>query len=142
MIATNEELEIAQQAAELSAAAGWRWSGNPGALRGWRETRLQRLEATVGLPTTVYADGRLLASYPAPYTTLPRAHLLMLLHPNLENVFAVGCVADGSIEAMARSGSCSPALGPACCAEIQPDNSLCLTRPAAPTAAAKAPWAS
>ena len=92
----------ATPAAELLAQAGWRWSGNPGALRGWRETRLQHLEATRGLPTAVYADGRLLASYPDSYVTLPRAHLLMLLHPDPRSVFAVGCVADGSVEAMAR----------------------------------------
>jgi len=93
---------IAGPAAELLAQAGWRWSGNPGALRAWRETRLQHIEAAAGLPTTVYADGRLLASYPDPYTILPRAHLLMLLHPKPRTVFAVGCVADGSVEAMAR----------------------------------------
>ena len=93
---------LANPAAELLAQTGWKWSGNPGALRAWRETRLQHLEATSGLPMTVYADGRLLASYPDPYTILPRAHLLMLLHPEPRNVFAVGCVADGSVEAMAR----------------------------------------
>ena len=92
----------ATPAAELLATAGWEWSGNPGALRGWRETRLQHLEATTGLPMTIYADGRLLASYPDPYAILPKAHLLMLLHPDPRSVFAVGCVADGSVEAMAR----------------------------------------
>jgi len=92
----------ANPAAELLAQTGWRWSGNPGSLRAWCETRLQHLEATAGLPTTVYADGRLLASYPDPYAILPRAHLLMLLHPQPRTVFAVGCVADGSVEAMAR----------------------------------------
>ena len=87
---------------ELLARAGWAWSGNPGTLRDWRETRLQDLEVAAGKPTAVYADGRLLASYPDPYTILPTAHLLMLLHPEPLRVFAVGCVADGSVEAMAR----------------------------------------
>ena len=87
---------------ELLARAGWAWSGNPGALSAWQETRLQHLEVTAGEPTAIYADGRLLASYPDPYTILPTAHLLMLLHPEPRHVFAVGCVADGSVEAMAR----------------------------------------
>ena len=86
----------------LLARAGWAWSGNPGALNAWQETRLQHLEVTAGEPTAIYADGRLLASYPDPYTVLPTAHLLMLLHPEPRRVFAVGCVADGSVEAMAR----------------------------------------
>ena len=87
---------------ELLARSGWGWSGNPGSLHAWRETRLQHLEVATGEPTAVYADGRLLASYPDPYTILPTAHLLMLLHPEPRRVFAVGCVADGSVEAMAR----------------------------------------
>ena len=47
-------------------------------------------------------DGRLLASYPDPWSVLPRAHLLMLLHPEPHRVVAVGCAADGSVEAMHR----------------------------------------
>ena len=87
---------------ELLARAAWSWADHPGELRVWRETRLQRLDVTTGPPTSVYADGRLLASYPDPYTVLPRAHLVMLLHPEPRRVFAVGAVADGSVEAMAR----------------------------------------
>ena len=89
-------------AADSLARAAWSWSGHPGELLAWYETRLQRLEVSEGRPTTVFADGRLVASYPDPYETLPRAHLTMLLHPNPSRVFAVGCVADGSVEAMAR----------------------------------------
>ena len=89
-------------AAHLLARAVWEWSGNPGELQAWQETRLQRLEVSSGPPTTIFADGRLVASYPDPYETLPRAHLVMLLHPKPGRVFAVGCVADGSVEAMAR----------------------------------------
>jgi spermidine synthase len=85
---------------DLLARAGWRWADRPGDLRAWRETRLQRLEVTAGPPTAVYADGRLLASYPDPYTVIPKAHLLMLLHPEPRRVLTVGCVADGSVEAM------------------------------------------
>jgi predicted membrane-bound spermidine synthase len=88
--------------AEWLARAVWDWSGNPGELRAWKETRLQRLEVSSGPPTTIFADGRLVASYPDPYEILPRAHLAVLLHPNPARVFAVGCVADGSVEAMAR----------------------------------------
>ncbi len=93
---------VAIPSGELLARAGWAWSGNPGTLHAWRETRLQHLEMAAGEPTAIYADGRLLASYPDPYTVLPTAHLLMLLHPEPRRVFAVGCVADGSVEAMAR----------------------------------------
>jgi spermidine synthase len=93
---------LAPTAAESLARAGWSWSGNSGELRYWRETRLQRLEVSSGPPTVIFADGRLVASYPDPYEVLPRAHLTMLLHPNPRRVFAVGCVADGSVEAMAR----------------------------------------
>jgi predicted membrane-bound spermidine synthase len=93
---------LAPIAANSLAHAGWVWSGNPGELDDWCETRLQRLEVSDGPPTNIFADGRLIASYPDPYETLPRAHLTMLLHPNPASVFAVGCVADGSVEAMAR----------------------------------------
>ena len=93
---------LAPIAADSLAQAGWIWSGNPGALHDWRETRLQRLEVSDGPPTALFADGRLVAFYPDPYETLPRAHLAMLLHPSPTAVFAVGCVADGSVEAMAR----------------------------------------
>ena len=82
--------------------AGWRWADHPGQLHAWRETRLQRLEATTGPPVSVYADGRLLATYPDPYTVLPRAHLVMLIHPDPKRVFAVGAAADGSVEAMVQ----------------------------------------
>jgi spermidine synthase len=95
-------ISLAPMAADSLAQAGWVWSGNPGELHDWRETRLQRLEVSDGPPTAIFADGRLVASYPDPYETLPRAHLTMLLHPNPSRVFAVGCVADGSVEAMAR----------------------------------------
>jgi predicted membrane-bound spermidine synthase len=93
---------LAPIAADSLARAGWDWSDNPGKLRAWRETRIQRLEVSDGPPTTIFADGRLVASYPDRYETLPRAHLAMLLHPDPARVFAVGCVADGSVEAMAR----------------------------------------
>jgi hypothetical protein len=93
---------LSPTAAQWLARASWNWSGNPGELQGWQETRLQRLEVSGGPPTTIFADGRLVASYPDPYEILPRAHLVMLLHPNPARVFAVGCVADGSVEAMAR----------------------------------------
>jgi len=93
---------LAPIAADSLAQSGWVWSGNPGELRDWRETRLQRLEVSDGPPTAIFADGRLVATYPDPYETLPRAHLTMLLHPSPTEVFAVGCVADGSVEAMAR----------------------------------------
>jgi spermidine synthase len=93
---------LAPTAADSLARAGWSWSDNPGELHDWRETRLQRLEISSGPPTAIFADGRLVAAYPDPYEILPRAHLTMLLHPNPRRVFAVGCVADGSVEAMAR----------------------------------------
>jgi predicted membrane-bound spermidine synthase len=93
---------LASPLAESLARAGWSWSRHPGELHAWRETRLQRLEVTRGPPTTIFADGRLVASYPDPYEVLPKAHLVMLLHPGPRRILAVGCVADGSVEAMAR----------------------------------------
>ena len=89
-------------AGEILAGATWRWAGHPGVLGKWAETRQQRLEASTGPPVALYTDGRLAASYPDPYTTLPRAHLMMLLHPAPRRILAVGCTADGSVEAMVR----------------------------------------
>jgi spermidine synthase len=79
---------------------GWDWAGRPGELGGWHETRLQRFEISADDPAALYADGRLVASYPDPYVTGPRTHLLMLLHPRPYRVLAVGGASDGSIEAM------------------------------------------
>ena len=83
-------------------SAGWRWSRHDAPLADWRETRQQRLELGGGEPATLFADGRLLASYPEPYLTGPRAHLLMLLHPDPRRVLAVGALADGSVTAILR----------------------------------------
>jgi spermidine synthase len=102
ILITITGIALASPLAESLAQAGWTWSHHPGELHAWRETRLQRLEVTRGPPSTIFADGRLVASYPDPYEILPKAHLLMLLHPDPRRVFAVGCVADGSVEAMAR----------------------------------------
>jgi spermidine synthase len=93
---------LAVPAGELLARATWRWAGHPEDLSAWAETRHQRLETSSGPPFALYADGRLEASYPDPYTTAPRAHLMMLLHPRPQHVLATGCVADGSLEAMIR----------------------------------------
>jgi spermidine synthase len=84
------------------ARAGWVWSGHPGTLRAAIETRFQQVVISDGPPTSIYGDGRLMATYPDPYRVEPRAHLLMILHPRPRDVLAVGCVVDGSIEAMAR----------------------------------------
>ncbi len=84
------------------ARAGWRWAGRTGELAAWAETRLQRFEASAGPPTALYTDGRFVASYPDPYSTVPQAHLIMLLHPEPRRVLAVGCAADGSLEALIR----------------------------------------
>ncbi|MFV2072326.1 MAG: hypothetical protein ACC742_06705 [Thermoanaerobaculales bacterium] len=93
---------VALPSGEILARAGWHWAAHPGKLRAWRETRLQRIEVADGFPTSVFADGRLLGSYPDPYTVLPRAHLVMLLHPDPRRVLVIGSVADGSVEAMAQ----------------------------------------
>ncbi len=84
------------------AETAWSWSGHPGELGSWTETRLQRVEASAGTPTAVYANGRLAANYPDPFTTLPGAHVMMLLHPDPRRVLAVGCAIDGSLEALVR----------------------------------------
>jgi len=81
---------------------GWRWSGRAGGLAAWRETRQQRLEFSAGTPAALYADGRLLASFPDPYRAAPRAHLALLLHPNPKRVLLLGGTADGTVPAMLR----------------------------------------
>jgi spermidine synthase len=88
--------------ADVVSRLGWRWADHPGELRGWAETRLQRLEVSGHEPVTIYGDGRLLASYPDPYGSRPRGHLLMLLHPRPQRALVVGGAADGSIESMVR----------------------------------------
>ncbi len=93
-------LSAAIPAGHLLARASWRWAGHPGALGSWAETRHQRLDCSRGSPTELYANGRLVASYPDPYLVRPRTHLLMLLHPAPEKVLAVGALSDGSVEAM------------------------------------------
>ncbi len=93
---------VAGFAGESLAVAAWRWAGHPGVLSQWEETRQQRLELAAGPPRVLYTDGRLAASYPDPFTTVPAAHLLMLLHSDPRRVAAMGCLADGSIETMAR----------------------------------------
>lgn len=93
---------LASPAGDSLARATWRWAGHPGDLGNWAETDHQRIEASTGPPTAVYADGRLVASYPDPYTVPPRTHLMMLLHPEPRRVLAVGSAADGSVEAMIR----------------------------------------
>ncbi len=92
----------AMPAGDALARATWRWADHPGAFGNWAETRHQRLEASTGPPINLYADGRLAASYPDPYTTIPRTHLMLLLHPAPRRILAVGCTADGSAEAMVR----------------------------------------
>jgi spermidine synthase len=92
-------LVLAAPAGRALETASWRWSAKPGALADWRETHLQRLELAAGSPAVIYADGRLAASFPEPYGTVPRAHLLMLLHPHPERVLVVGA-ADGGFVTM------------------------------------------
>ena len=92
---------LAFPAGGVLARAEWRWSGRPGVLRSWLETRFQEIAISDGVPMSVYGNGRLLASYPDPWSVAPRAHLLMLLHPAPHHVFAVGCAIDGSVETMA-----------------------------------------
>ncbi len=89
-------------AGDILARVGWQWSGHPGSLAHWLETRRQRIEVSGGEPVSLYADGRLVATYPDPYTTVPTSHLLMLLHPDPQMVFAVGALTDGSMVTMAR----------------------------------------
>ncbi len=75
----------------------WSWSNRPGSLAERRDTRQQRLELSSGEPDALYADGRLVASFPEPYLTPLRTHLLMLLHPAPRRVLAIGAAADGSL---------------------------------------------
>jgi spermidine synthase len=91
----------ASPAENLLAEAGWSWSGRAGTLANRAETRSQRLEVSEGPPIALYGNGRLAASYPDPWTVEPRAHLLMLLHPQPKRVLSIGAAADGTIEALA-----------------------------------------
>ena len=84
------------------AHAGWRFSGRLGSLADWRETRMERLELASGRPAALYANGRLAATFPDRYSTVARAHLMLLLHPNPARVAAVGALADGSVVTMLR----------------------------------------
>ncbi len=93
-------LALAVPAGGALARAEWSASGRPGALRSWLETRYQQIMISDGPPTSIYGDGRLLATYPDQYRVKPRAHLLMTLHPRPRDILAVGCVIDGTIEAM------------------------------------------
>jgi spermidine synthase len=90
-------LLVARPANQLLAQYGWRWSARAAPLAAWTETRHQRLELSAGEPAALYADGRLIASYPDPYVTVPRAHLLMLLHPSPQRVLIAGGTADGTL---------------------------------------------
>ncbi len=81
---------------------GWHSAGHPGKLLAWTATRQQRLELAGGPPLSLYADGRLVASYPDPWQTGVRGHLLMLLHPDPRRVLALGAVADGTVEVLLR----------------------------------------
>jgi spermidine synthase len=89
-------------AGDALSRAGWQWAGHPGTLGSWRETHHQRIEVSTGPPFSLYADGQLLATYPDVYVTVPRAHSIMLLHPDPRRVFALGCIADGSLIPMTR----------------------------------------
>lgn len=89
-------------AADLFEHAGWRWAGHPGSLAQWRETRQQRLELAAGRPSSLYADGRLLGTFPDPYSAVPRAHLIMLLHPAPRRVLVLGSLANGALIPMAH----------------------------------------
>ncbi len=76
---------------------GWAWSRHPGDLGAWSETRQQRLEFTTGPPPAVFADGRLLASWPPPYAAAVQAHVMALLHPGPRRVLALGGLGDGTL---------------------------------------------
>ncbi|HSN53881.1 MAG TPA: hypothetical protein VLT32_04385 [Candidatus Sulfomarinibacteraceae bacterium] len=101
-VAATACLGLALPAHGVLARATWEWSGRPGSLGGWAETRHQRLAVSEGAPTALYANGRLRATVPDPYGTELRAHLVMLLHPEPRRVLAVGSAADGSLAAMVR----------------------------------------
>jgi len=90
----------AAPAAELLANLGWRWAQRPAPLGAWRETRQQRLELMRGEQLSLFADGRLRATYPDPFITVPRSHLLLLLHPQPRRVFVSGGLVDGAVESM------------------------------------------
>jgi spermidine synthase len=87
-------------AAQWLEVHGWGWSGHTAELEAWDETREQRLELAGGRQRALYADGRLVATYPDPYRTVPRAHLLLLLHPHPRKVLAVGLLADTTLPAL------------------------------------------
>jgi len=87
-------------AGDLLARATWTWAKRPGELGAWAETSHQRLEISRGPPFSLYTDGRLRSTTPDPFLAVPRAHLMMLLHPDPQRVLAIGATADGTVEAM------------------------------------------
>ena len=93
---------LAAPAGDVVARLGWRWQGRAGSLAAWRETRAQRLELAAGPPVSLYGDGALLGTFPDPYVVVPRAHLLMLLHPSPRRVLAIGAIAGGTVPTMLR----------------------------------------
>jgi spermidine synthase len=92
---------LSMQAGGFLARVQWKASNRPGTLSSSMETRYQQIMVSDGPPISIYGDGRLLATYPDPWSVLPKAHVLMLLHPAPRHVFAVGCVVNGAVEAMA-----------------------------------------
>lgn len=84
------------------ANATWRWSGHPGELGGWAETRHQRLDWSAAPSHAIFADGRLVATWPDPYLVVPAVHLRMLLHPAPRRVLVVGGLLDGRLETILR----------------------------------------
>ncbi len=102
VVALGAAAVAAAPAGDTLASLTWTWSRRPGALGAWTETRSQRLEMAEGWPRALYADGRLLATWPDPWSTVPRAHLLMLLHTSPRRVLLVGGFADGTVDTVAR----------------------------------------
>ena len=48
----------------------------------------ERLELSDADPASLFADGRLVGTFPDPWITVPRAHLLMLLHDFIAGLFS------------------------------------------------------
>ncbi len=82
------------------ARLAWDWTGRPGDLLAWTNTRQQRLELGSGPPLAVYGDGALTATAPDAYSSGSRGHLLALLHPAPRRVLCVGCLGTGVVPAL------------------------------------------
>ncbi|MBN2498924.1 MAG: fused MFS/spermidine synthase [Deltaproteobacteria bacterium] len=92
--------------AELDASStGRRFGdlGTGGRRLAWTESAYQFLDlAEQGGQYTLYANGKVLASFPDPYLSRPRAHLVLCQHPGPRRVLLLGSASVGFLQPALR----------------------------------------